>query len=65
MCVCAQEPAKSELAEVMERMKDQGVLMGKGGLHGNVFRIKPPMCFSLQDADFLVDAMDHALSQGL
>ena len=46
----------------MERMKDMGVLMGKGGLHGNVFRIKPPMCFSRQDADFLVDVMDHALT---
>lgn len=58
-----QEPAKAETAEVMETMKDLGVLMGKGGLFGNVFRIKPPMCFSKQDADFLVDVMDHALSK--
>lgn len=43
-------------------MKDMGVLMGKGGLFGNVFRIKPPMCFSKQDADYLVDVMDVALS---
>eukprot|EP00198_Chlamydomonas_reinhardtii_P013617 XP_001702954.1 alanine-glyoxylate transaminase [Chlamydomonas reinhardtii] len=55
------EPAKAETAAVMESMKDMGVLMGKGGLHGNVFRIKPPMCFSHQDADFLVDVMDAAL----
>ncbi len=60
-----QEPAKAELAEVMERMKEMGVLMGKGGLHGNVFRIKPPMCFSKADADFVVDAMDLAISRGL
>lgn len=46
----------------MERMKDCGVLMGKGGLYGNVFRIKPPMCFSKEDADFLVDVMDHSLA---
>ncbi len=24
----------------MEKMKDRGVLIGKGGLHGNCFRIK-------------------------
>jgi alanine-glyoxylate transaminase/(R)-3-amino-2-methylpropionate-pyruvate transaminase len=44
-------------------MKDLGVLMGKGGLYGNVFRIKPPMCFSREDADYLVDVMDHCLSK--
>lgn len=45
----------------MEALKDSGVLIGKGGLHGNVFRIKPPMCFSRADADYLVDALDAAL----
>lgn len=48
---------------MFEAMKDHGVLMGKGGLHGNVFRIKPPMCFSEADADFLVDVMDHCLAK--
>lgn len=58
-----QAPATAELAEVFERMKDLGVLMGKGGLHGNVFRIKPPMCFNKADADFLVDVMDYAMER--
>lgn len=58
-----QVPATAELAEVFERMKDMGVLMGKGGLYGNVFRIKPPMCFNKADADFLVDVMDHAMEK--
>jgi alanine-glyoxylate transaminase/(R)-3-amino-2-methylpropionate-pyruvate transaminase len=39
------------------------VLLGKGGAGGNVFRIKPPMCFSRADADFLVDVLDVALSE--
>ncbi|MQM05575.1 hypothetical protein Taro_038387 [Colocasia esculenta] len=55
-------PAKVETAVLFEKLKDLGVLVGKGGLHGNVFRIKPPMCFTKDDADFLVDALDYAIS---
>ena len=59
----AKTPATVETAQAMERMKELGVLIGKGGLYGNVFRIKPPMCFGVADADFLVDCMDVALSE--
>ena len=39
------------------------MLIGKGGLKGNVFRIKPPMCITPADAVFLTDALDLALSE--
>ncbi|KAJ8492419.1 hypothetical protein OPV22_014140 [Ensete ventricosum] len=56
-------PAKTEIMHAMETMKDMGVLVGKGGFYGNVFRITPPLCFSKEDADFFVDVMDIALSK--
>ncbi|KAL8224741.1 hypothetical protein R6Q57_017298 [Mikania cordata] len=56
-------PASAETLEVMDNMKDLGVLVGKGGFYGNVFRITPPLCFNKQDADFLVDAMDYSMSK--
>jgi alanine-glyoxylate transaminase/(R)-3-amino-2-methylpropionate-pyruvate transaminase len=57
------EPAKVETVEIFEKAKDMGLLLGKGGLNGNVFRIKPPMCFSSEDADFLLEVMDQSLSE--
>lgn len=47
----------------MERLRELGVLIGKGGLRGNVFRIKPPMCLTTADAEFLTEAFDLALSE--
>jgi 4-aminobutyrate aminotransferase-like enzyme len=57
------EPASTEAADVLELTKDRGLLIGKGGLYGNVLRIKPPMCLTKDDADFIVDCLDETLSE--
>jgi alanine-glyoxylate transaminase/(R)-3-amino-2-methylpropionate-pyruvate transaminase len=57
------EPATAETLEMLEQLRELGVLAGKGGLDGNVLRIKPPLCLSPEDADFAVEAMDYALSR--
>ena len=57
----SKEPATSETAEVLELCKVRGLLVGKGGIYGNVLRIKPPMCLTIDDADFLVDCLDEVL----
>ena len=56
------EPATSECAQVLENCRDMGLLLGKGGLHGQTIRFSPPMCLHQQDADFLLDVLDRALS---
>jgi alanine-glyoxylate transaminase / (R)-3-amino-2-methylpropionate-pyruvate transaminase len=55
-------PATTETLEVLEMCREQGVLLGKGGLTGNVLRIKPPMCITADDADFAIDVLDRALT---
>jgi alanine-glyoxylate transaminase/(R)-3-amino-2-methylpropionate-pyruvate transaminase len=55
------EPAAAETLDVLEMCREQGVLLGKGGLTGNVLRIKPPMCITIADADFALDVLDRAL----
>lgn len=57
----SKEPATSETAEVLEMAKERGLLIGKGGIFGNTLRIKPPMCLTLDDADFLADCLDEVL----
>ena len=54
------EPAKGEAVEVLEATREMGLLIGKGGLDGNVLRIKPPMCITDEDVDFALDVFDQA-----
>ncbi|KAH0925140.1 hypothetical protein HID58_017396 [Brassica napus] len=56
-------PATAETLHIMDQMKELGVLVGKGGFFGNVFRITPPLCFTKDDADYLVEAMDYSVSK--
>jgi len=50
-----------KMMDVWELTKEAGVLLGKGGYYGNVFRIKPPMCITKEDVDFTVDALEQAV----
>jgi alanine-glyoxylate transaminase / (R)-3-amino-2-methylpropionate-pyruvate transaminase len=56
------EPAKAECAQVVEKCRDLGLLLGKGGLWGQTIRFAPPMCVTQADADFLLDVLDTALA---
>jgi len=49
---------------VLEAAREMGVLVGKGGLDGNVLRIKPPMCITAEDADFTIEVLDRCDSTG-
>lgn len=55
------KPASAACAEVVERCKDHGLLLGKGGFFGNTLRIKPPLCIEEADIDFIVDLLDHVI----
>ena len=56
------EPAKRETVAVINHMRQNGVLVGQEGVFGNVLKIRPPMAFSRDNADFLIAALGRAVA---
>jgi len=48
------EPAAAEATELVNRMKDRGILLSTDGPCHNVIKVKPPLVFSREDADLLL-----------
>jgi 4-aminobutyrate aminotransferase len=57
------EPAPEETAALMEAARDQRLLVGKGGLHGNVIRLSPPMNIGRVDVEEFARLLDAALGR--
>jgi len=56
------EPDPQSVLRVFEETRKRGVLIGKGGLYGNVIRIGPPLIAGRSDVDELVMALDGAFA---
>ncbi len=57
------EPADREAAYVIERMKEDFILLSIDGPFRNVLKIKPPLVFTAGDADRVVTTLDRILSE--
>ncbi len=55
-------PAGKLAQAVHNGMRDRGVLIGTIGAHDNVLKIRPPMVFSREHADLLLECLDEALA---
>jgi 4-aminobutyrate aminotransferase-like enzyme len=56
------EVAPQETTQFMEECRNRGLLVGKGGLYGNVIRMSPPLNIAKADVDEAIRIMDQALS---
>jgi 4-aminobutyrate aminotransferase-like enzyme len=45
------------------RIRDRGILVSTDGPDHNVIKIKPPLCFGIEDADRLVAVADDILGE--
>jgi alanine-glyoxylate transaminase/(R)-3-amino-2-methylpropionate-pyruvate transaminase len=58
------EPAGAETLALLESARELGLLLGKGGLDGNVIRMAPPMCINAADVDFAIEVL-HVSIRGV
>jgi 4-aminobutyrate aminotransferase-like enzyme len=49
--------------EIFERTKEAGLLIGRGGFHGNVIRITPPLTIEKDEIDRAIGIMDWAFEK--
>jgi 4-aminobutyrate aminotransferase-like enzyme len=56
------EPAPDAAARIRERLRQNGVLLGTTGPHGNVLKIRPPLVFGRRHADLLLQTLKESLA---
>jgi 4-aminobutyrate aminotransferase-like enzyme len=56
------EPATAETAMMMEAARDRGLLIGRGGMLGNVIRMSPPLNIAKADVDEAFTILDRSLA---
>jgi 4-aminobutyrate aminotransferase-like enzyme len=57
------EPAAQETNAVLEAARNNGLLVGKGGMYANVIRMAPPMNISKADVDEGIRLLDKSFSE--
>ncbi len=57
-------PATEEAAAICERARELGVVVQPTGDGANVLKVKPPLVFTVADADLLAGTLEHILATG-
>lgn len=55
------QPSKARALELMELGRERQVLFGQGGVYGNSLLVRPPLCITLEDAKYVVEAFEDSL----
>ena len=55
------EPATKVAATIVNDLRERGVLIGATGPHANILKLRPPMVFTRENADHLLEALEAAL----
>ncbi|XP_044011730.1 5-phosphohydroxy-L-lysine phospho-lyase [Aphidius gifuensis] len=56
-------PATAEATHVVSRMKEEKILISSDGPDNNILKLKPPMVFTIENADKFVKILDNVLQE--
>ena len=56
------EPAAAATNSLLEEARKRGLLIGKGGMHGNVIRMSPPLNIAKSDVDEAIRLLDQSFA---
>jgi 4-aminobutyrate aminotransferase-like enzyme len=56
-------PATDFTNQIINAMRHKGIILSKLGRHKNTLKIRPPMPFSIENANLLIDTLDEVLGQ--
>jgi 4-aminobutyrate aminotransferase len=59
----SKEPAPKAVNHLFEETRQTGLLIGKGGLYGNVIRISPPLTATKEDVEKALQILDVAFGR--
>jgi 4-aminobutyrate aminotransferase-like enzyme len=57
------EPAGDLAKRVKDEMAERGVLVGTTGRHGNILKIRPPLCITAEETRLIVTTLDAVLDR--
>jgi len=55
------DPDAAAASYAINALKERGVLVGAAGAYGNVLKVRPPLCFSRDNADLFLETLDVVL----
>ena len=58
----SKKPATAATLQIMESAREHRILLGRGGLYGNVIRLSPPMNIAKSDVDAFVEQLDSVFA---
>ncbi len=56
-------PAPEQVKQIMNLMRQQGVLISRIGIYDNILKLRPPMPFQPEHADLLLETLDGVFQQ--